>query len=64
MCILNDGFVKSPSAAFRFIRHSARLELSAGFARLAYGSFFCAVYWMTFCGFIKYNVSLFLRLEV
>jgi hypothetical protein len=47
-----DGFVKSPSAAFRFIlRHCTVLLCtphSSGFARLASGSFFFAVLFRLF----------------
>jgi hypothetical protein len=43
-----DGFVKSPSAALRFIfRHCSVLLCtphSSRFARLASGAFYCAVY--------------------
>jgi hypothetical protein len=50
-CILKerniDGFVKRPSAALCFIRHSIYNELSAGFARLVSGAFPVLSSWMT-----------------
>ena len=42
-----DGFVKSPSAAFRCILSHCSVQVSTphslGFARLASGAFYCAV---------------------
>jgi hypothetical protein len=52
--VIFDGFVKSPSAALRFIfRHCSVLLCtphSSRFARLASGSFYCAV---QFCDFLR-----------
>jgi hypothetical protein len=49
-----DGFVKSPSAALRFIfRHCSVLLCtphSSRFARLASGAFYCVVYVVVFLG--------------
>jgi len=47
-----DGFVKSPSAALRFILVVAAYFVStphsSGFARLAYGAFYIAIGLVTF----------------
>jgi len=47
-CHNPDGFVKSPSAAFRLIFRHCGVRLctprSSRFARLASGAFYCAVY--------------------
>jgi hypothetical protein len=57
--IANDGFVKSPTAALRFIfRHCGVLKgtpHSSRFAGLAFETFYCAVPFMMFYDVIKLN---------
>jgi len=61
-----DGFVKSPTAALRFIfRHCGILVSmphSSRFASLAFGAFYFAVQFLTFYEFIKLNVDKILSL--
>ncbi|MCX5909011.1 MAG: hypothetical protein NTY64_18020 [Deltaproteobacteria bacterium] len=52
-----DGFVKSPSAALRFTfvvaAYFVSTPRSSGFARLASGAFYEAIFLATFCEIIK-----------
>jgi hypothetical protein len=51
--VINDGFVKSPSAALRFTfvvaAYSVSTLHSSGFARLASGAFYETIVLVTFC---------------
>jgi hypothetical protein len=57
-----DGFVKSPTAALRFIfRHCGVLVSmphSSRFASLAFGAFYFAVQVLTFYQFIKFRLKI------
>jgi hypothetical protein len=52
-----DGFVKSPSAALRFtfvaVAYHPNTPYSGGFARLASGTFYAAIFLATFYEIIK-----------
>ena len=57
--IKEDGFVKSPSAALRYILRHCGVPLctphSSGFARLASEAFYFAILLLSFYDFIKEN---------
>ena len=58
-----DGFVKSPTAALRFIfRHCGVLvstSHSSRFASLTFGAFYFAVPFLTFYEFTKFKLKIF-----